>query len=101
MTAPNPDPADEAIAAIEVLLCWSRDALSGLTGLAELISYLESGGPLDIIAPRLLREVEHTAATLWRLPGPLADLWVLALRADHDRCADDVHRASWDDRRAS
>jgi hypothetical protein len=65
-------PAGDALAAaaaIEVLLVWSRNALGGLIGLGELIRYLDGGGPLDVVAPRILREIDRTEAALATFPA--------------------------------
>lgn len=103
MTTTDSDQTAEAVTAIEALLRWSSDTLSGLIGLAELLGYLEHGGPVPQVAPRILREVEHTAAQLWRLPGPLVELWALALDADLDESTpQDTGRGHLcNDRRAS
>ena len=43
----------EVVAAIEAILVWSRQALSGLIGLGELTGYLDTGGPLELVSSRL------------------------------------------------
>lgn len=66
------DLATEASAAIEALLLWSREVLGGLIGLGELTRYLDGDGPLGLVAPRVVRELDRTEAALAELPALLA-----------------------------
>ena len=58
----------EVVAAIEAILVWSRQALSGLIGLGELTRYLGAGGPLELVTTRLHYELERTQTALAELP---------------------------------
>jgi hypothetical protein len=73
----------EAIEAIEVTLVWSRHTFESLIGLGQLITFLEAGGPVEVAAPRMLRQVKRTEVLLAGWPVLLDRLRDIAERGRH------------------
>lgn len=66
--------------AIDLLMVWSSDALGRIASLGQM-SYYAEGAAFEVVAPRMLDELDRFEAQLKHLPAIIAHARIAALDA--------------------